>query len=76
MVWKMAQQPSLELPQKGRARVERKPGAAGRSRKGVPEGNGRRPMIEKVSGLPTWLQGHVHPFPRKGRLETGLKDDS
>lgn len=66
----MAQQPSLELPQKERARFERKPGAAGRARKGLPEGNGRRPKLEKVSGLPAWLQGHVYPFSRKGKLET------
>lgn len=38
---------TLELPQTGRARVERKPGAAGRAGKGLPEGNGSRPMLGK-----------------------------
>lgn len=70
MFWKMAQQPSLELPQKRRARVETKPGAAGRAGRTPAEGNGRIPMLKKVSGLSTWLQGHVHTFPGKGRLET------
>lgn len=76
MVWKMAQQPSLELPQTERARIERNHGAVGRARRGPQEGIGSRFLLEKVSRLPTRIQSHVYASPRKGRLETGLKDES
>lgn len=28
----------------------------------------RRPALGEISGLQTWLQGHIYPFPRKQRL--------